>query len=976
MNLLRSRLLYHCVIAVFLSLAIPGQVNGQVVFIEAGSEGGQGILRARGDECFLIAPLHVVEQAVGSVTIVGANETRSQAQVLRRGPGDIAILRIVDGARLSCDEWRSSTNFDDMLDAPGFLRTLEFGVTSIGTPIRISELDSEYFFVRSDNSFKQIAMRMSGSALYVNGALAGMLVTVVEDIDEQKIGKVLQLDDIMRLTFEFFDTGSVAEKEQAPSIDVAAATAILDRAVSARNGSLQGQQEAVSALLTQGYEFTSVDWSGLNLQGAKLNRGNFRNARMHMVDLTDVDARGADFSDTGLRFAKLERSSMANANLSGSFAPFLNAEGATFDNADFTRANLFGSDLRGVSFRNATLVGASLAFADLRGAVFDDADLTGAHLAGAILDDSSTFNNATISNTNVLGAAASAVSLSAGQMDGVCRYAIGGQPGQIGLLWDVDITEQWPDPTTATGQEFGNLLRAQFVLRGFGDKSLPACSPQGELASGFSLSSLGDMDFRLMRSYLERANRRQYVIDRVNSHGALLRDSLSPGAVLVGDGTELASWAEFIEDASKQLAPVSAPYLENEQALAVLLASGVLSVETIDGYSGWPRYAQARHSYENEIARAGESLSNYSAWNRFFPEGTPWVDLPENTPDLYRQWVISRQQPNPLRIVSRAPLLHCEWCELPTGDIPLSAVFPGATFGQDYPYSSWSSQLTSQLRDMGVEREEAAQFRTLDTTLVLVLPAKIDDFTLPIPGGTSMTRDSWLEVDFEIDRIVGVENPITKRTDVAVLFLMPGNARLRNDNATTWIGELHTNAEMTTRMSEAERAALLIEFETQLSESSESAGDAYKSRLNECTQFALVERNPCTTEALSITKLITEMSQCGREIKATDKIECVQGFQRQFDALSKKWADDRQARLTQKTVTAEEALGAALDSSVANNETDAGSLLNNLAMACYSMAAGIESDRCQLIINRRLSDCVLQGGIADTNSLRRCLLSE
>ena len=485
MSLLRSGLLYLFVFAALLSLASPEDANGQVVFIEVGNEGGQGILRARGDECFLIAPLHVVENVMGSVTIKASVEAHAKAEVVVKGPGDVAILRFVGGARMSCDKWKAPTDTNDMSVSTGFVRTQDFGLSGKNRTVRIAELDSEYVFVLGVNADDELAMRMSGSAFYVNGELSGMLVIVKDNIHGQKEGKVLQLDNIMRLTHEFFDTGEVVEKKRAPPIDVATATAILDRAVSARNGSMQGQKDAVSDLLAQGYEFTSVDWGGLNLKGAKLSGGNFSDSPMHMIDLSDVDGRGSDFSETGLRFAKLEGSLMANSNLSRSFAPFLNARGAIFDNADFTRANLFGADLRGASFINATLVGTSLAFADLRGANFDDATLTDAHLAGAILDESTTFNNTIFGNTNMLGAAASAVSLTAEQMDGVCRYAIDWRPGQIGLLWDIELIEEWSDPKTATGLEFGDLARAQYVLRGFGDKSLPSCSPQAELQQGF-----------------------------------------------------------------------------------------------------------------------------------------------------------------------------------------------------------------------------------------------------------------------------------------------------------------------------------------------------------------------------------------------------------------------------------------------------------------------------------------------------------
>ena len=59
----------------------------------------------------------------------------------------------------------------------------------------------------------------------------------------------------------------------------------------------------------------------------------------------------------------------------------------TFDDCDFSRADLSGCDMRASIFRRCRFVGAVLRRADLRRATFEDCDFTGAELAGAVVED-------------------------------------------------------------------------------------------------------------------------------------------------------------------------------------------------------------------------------------------------------------------------------------------------------------------------------------------------------------------------------------------------------------------------------------------------------------------------------------------------------------------------------------------------------------------------------------------------------------
>ena len=184
-------------------LLMAGNAFGQGVVVQAGTENGQGVLRARGSECFVITPYHVVERAIGPVTIVGWQDTRATAELVRKLPGDLAILRLSDRANLRCDEWLPLINFTEMLSTQtngnGHLIIQQTVGSLRRIPVVIQEVDAESIYIRSAGG--QIEKTMSGASLFINGARVGLLT----DVDSTgQNGIVYQLDDIVRLSSEFF----------------------------------------------------------------------------------------------------------------------------------------------------------------------------------------------------------------------------------------------------------------------------------------------------------------------------------------------------------------------------------------------------------------------------------------------------------------------------------------------------------------------------------------------------------------------------------------------------------------------------------------------------------------------------------------------------------------------------------------------------------------------------------------------------
>lgn len=170
-----------------------------------GAETGQGVLRARGTECFVITPFHVVEASLATIGIVGEVAVRAQSQLERRYAADLAILRIDGTTNLACASWPSPPDLDALLATynAGFILTRESdgSLSRMSVALRASDTDSIY--VRPTAADDRITRTMSGSSLVLGGEIVGILLSV-----EGNEGRIFQLDDVIRLTAGFFSPSS------------------------------------------------------------------------------------------------------------------------------------------------------------------------------------------------------------------------------------------------------------------------------------------------------------------------------------------------------------------------------------------------------------------------------------------------------------------------------------------------------------------------------------------------------------------------------------------------------------------------------------------------------------------------------------------------------------------------------------------------------------------------------------------------
>jgi hypothetical protein len=171
-----------------------------VVHIQA-RQTGQGVLRGRGTECFVVTPYHVVEGSTEAVRVSGGRSSQAKAEVVRQLPGDLAILRVDTPGTLPCVDWVPPDDLAGLLRGQnsGTLSMREADGSQTLMPVTFRGLDDEMIFVRPTRPDDQISKSMSGGSLLVNGVVVGVLLSV-----DAGVGNVYQIDDVMRVSAGFF----------------------------------------------------------------------------------------------------------------------------------------------------------------------------------------------------------------------------------------------------------------------------------------------------------------------------------------------------------------------------------------------------------------------------------------------------------------------------------------------------------------------------------------------------------------------------------------------------------------------------------------------------------------------------------------------------------------------------------------------------------------------------------------------------
>jgi uncharacterized protein YjbI with pentapeptide repeats len=752
-------------------LLVTATASAQSVLVQTPAP-GQGQLRARGAECFVLTASAIMGSLIDA-PLVGDAKAAMTGTLVREFPGKIAMLRVAGIAPPACREWTDASDVAERLTQAktGHLVTRQPDGSERRIPVSVEVRGTDGFVFARAGGNEQLDDTMRGAALVVNDSPIGMLLSI-----ENGQGRAYQIDDLMRLTAAFFWPATAPRRTTVS--DVAAAQAQLDRVVAARDGSMQGQVEAIATLLAAGHQFDNVNWSGVSLPGAIVAKTSLRNAVFHLTDLTKMDARGSDLTDADFRLALLNDASFNQAKLPSIYAGLASAQRSNFESADLTGSNLYASDLRGARFTKANLTDAVLAFADLRGANFDGADLTGAYLGGAIMDASTTFVGATFKDTDLIGASAAAIKLSTAQRAGICRHDDGPKIGQL-IGWDFRVIER---RTTDRGENNSVLLHEESAFVNFADRWIPMCeTPRRKRDDDFTPTMAGWESFGLSESVLRAGERRHEVASRVKTTIDTLEAQLHISRNLQPDPALVKTWTNQVQQAMGQTTPGPTPYIDADTGVLFALQHNITTLDRVDWLSqAWHRFLwELNPEYEISERKA----ERRSMWPMVFPSLAPWNTwLSQGIGETFKAWTIERSKRTP-RLLTVASHIGADRY---AG--PLRLDFAGI-------HDSHADEFEKHLRTRAIPVDRAVSIRMLDAVTIFeagnkerrrwipvaMLPQARAGYRIPVP--MELGGDFRLEVDFTVERVEWFEKRL-------VFWLVPGEARAIRGDAVVWRGSL------------------------------------------------------------------------------------------------------------------------------------------------------------------------------------------
>ncbi len=194
--------LRNTVLAVLLAVVLPGAVCAapmhiSVTTLMGGQEYGAGISAGIGEQCFVIAPLHVVEIAQ-NITVSDHKGNSALAEPLHSPDGvDAILLKVEDNHKLKCPE-----DWDDGIAGEDAMYDVEFLVSK---KVKAGGIQQRRFFpgditsttitVQPYSTGKADRLKEgdSGSALYANNLPLGMVVAVDTSTGEGEAIKQSQL---------------------------------------------------------------------------------------------------------------------------------------------------------------------------------------------------------------------------------------------------------------------------------------------------------------------------------------------------------------------------------------------------------------------------------------------------------------------------------------------------------------------------------------------------------------------------------------------------------------------------------------------------------------------------------------------------------------------------------------------------------------------------------------------------------------
>lgn len=182
-------------------LCTPGPAHAQQAFLRVNEVGaGQGLLRSRGDRCYVVTPLHVLgAETSARVTAPGREQGESDSpRKIPAAPEAVALLSVHGIPLATCPPFEGAVSLDNLLLAHAGA-TLQLvrpdgGIDRI--PLSLGSIETETLEVQSNAG--RLQQGMSGGLVLVADRPAGLLFDVTDD---GHTGRVARLDRVFeRLT--------------------------------------------------------------------------------------------------------------------------------------------------------------------------------------------------------------------------------------------------------------------------------------------------------------------------------------------------------------------------------------------------------------------------------------------------------------------------------------------------------------------------------------------------------------------------------------------------------------------------------------------------------------------------------------------------------------------------------------------------------------------------------------------------------
>lgn len=304
---------------------------------------------------------------------------------------------------------------------------------------------------------------------------------------------------------------------------------LLDRVLDSRNGSKQGQIKAIEVLAKNYYDFNSVTFDGVNLEGLLLNKVNLSNSTFDYAELNNANLNECLLNKTGWHFATANNAKLSSVSASESRGGFMVARNTDFSSTDLSFSFFIGCDFTGSDFSGTDLTNSTFAFCNFTDAKFDNAKLVNTSIAGSILDGA-TFNKTFIENTDVRGTVAEdkKFNLTEEQENGLCAHVWNYSKSSIiypTLEFSFSLIQQTPTAYFRSGVSNEVIVKEYAYFTNLGGGNCSICDNE-KWYSGGKRESYGSFRTWVKKEVIEKNNRHEFSRQRVKAQLNLLKEKL------------------------------------------------------------------------------------------------------------------------------------------------------------------------------------------------------------------------------------------------------------------------------------------------------------------------------------------------------------------------------------------------------------------------------------------------------------------